>query len=217
MNKKNQHEYTSISYFPASKRQKELAAERSPFFSLSQLSERLAVRFVAVARIYFNIFYKSMLTKEVAMSGLEPGASVLHIGGGAYPFTAIYLARKGYRVDACDCNSTAVEISENLVKKNGLEDLITILHKSGCRVDCSNYDAVWISLNICPKERVLEQSWESLKQGGTLVYRKLPAWLALFGKKDLDFNGNEGTGIKKALSGLGAESVTLKKTCERSI
>ena len=186
--------------------------EKSPFFSLSQFFERLAVRFAAVARIYFNVFYKSMLAKEVTLAGLKPGARVLHIGGGAYPFTALYLAGNGYRVDACDCNSTAVEISRNLVKKNGFEDLITIVHDNGCRVDSSDYDAVWISLNICPKERVLEQSWKRLKQDGLLIYRKFPAWLALFGKKDVEFSGDENAEIRKALSGLGAESVVLEKS-----
>ncbi len=207
-----QHESRTVCCYPASGGNKEINAQTSPFFSLSQLFERLAVRFAAVARAYFNIFYKSMLEKEIALIGLKPGALILHIGGGAYPFTALYLARHGYRVDACDCNSAAVEISKNLVKKSGFEDLIAIVHENGCRVDCSGYDAVWVSLNICPKERVLEQSWESLEQGGLLVYRKLPAWLALFGKKDVNFNGDEKAGIKKALSGLGAESVVLEKT-----
>ncbi len=207
-----QHESRTVCCFPATEVQNKKTTEKSPFFSLSQLFERLAVRFTAVARIYFNIFYKSMLAKEVALAGLKPGAKILHIGGGAYPFTALYLARHGFRVDACDCNSTAVEISKNLVKKNGFEDLITIVHENGCRVDCSGYDAVWVSLNICPKERVLEQSWESLGQGGLLVYRKLPAWLAMFGKRDVDYGGDEAAGIKKDLSGLGAESVVLEKT-----
>lgn len=207
-----QYESRTVCCFSASERHNKETAEKSPFFSLAQLFERLAVRFTSVSRIYFNIFYKSMLAKEVALAGLKPGARVLHIGGGAYPFTAIYLARHGYRVDACDCNDTAVEISKNLVKKNGLEDLVTIVHENGCRIECSGYDAVWVSLNICPKERVLEQSWESLGQGALLVYRKFPAWLALFGKRDVDFSGNETAGIKKALSGLGAESVVIEKS-----
>lgn len=209
--KNNQHLSSAFCYRSMPGWQKNNSACKSPFFSLSQFAERLAVRFALVARIYFNLFYKSMLAREIAMTGLNPGASVLHIGGGAYPFTAIFLAQRGYRVDACDCNRTAVEISRNLITKSRFAGRINILYGDGCKVDSSHYDAVWISLNICPKERVLEQSWTSLDKGGLLVYRKFPAWLAIFGKEDLAFTGDEGTRIKKALSGFGAESVVLEK------
>ncbi len=191
--------------------QKGKTAQKSPFFSLSQLAERFAVRFTIFGRLYFNIFYRSMLVKEVALAGLKPGASVLHIGGGAYPYTAIFLAQKGYRVHACDCDSTAVDISNKLVAKSGLVDRISIFHGNGCVIDSSGYDAVWVSLNICPKKRVLEQSWASLKKNGVLVYRKFPTWLAMFGRRDVVFTGDERSRIKKAVSGLGAESLVVEK------
>ncbi len=206
----NQHEPTSVCLFPAPGRNKKLIAHKSPFFSLSQLAERFAVRFTIFAKLYFNLFYRNMLAKELALASLKPGASVLHIGGGAYPYTAIFLAQRGYRVHACDCDITAVEISKKLVARSGLIDQISIIHENGCKVDSSGYDAVWVSLNICPKERVLEQSWASLKDGGTLVYRRLPAWLKLFGKSDVVLNV-EGSRIRKARSGLGAESLVAEK------
>jgi uncharacterized protein (TIRG00374 family) len=184
---------------------------KSPFFSVAQISERLAVRFAFVARIYFNLFYKNMLAREVALAGLKKGASILHIGGGAYPFTAIYLAQKGYRVHACDCSSSAAEIAKSLVNKHKLNDQVKVFIKNGCLVDSSNYDAVWVSLNICPKERVLEQAWASLKESGILVYRKLPAWLALLGRRDVSFTGDQWSTIKIARSGFGSESLSIEK------
>jgi|GEM_PF-1501426 len=211
MIRKNQQRTGAPSLGPAPERQSAGPARKSPFFSLSQFSERLAVRFALFARLYFDLFYRKMLANEVDLAGLKPGASVLHIGGGAYPYTAIYLARKGYRVRACDCNSSAVEMARDLVQKNGLGDRITIFHRNGCTVDSSNYDAVWLSLNICPKERVLEQSWASLKEGGLLIYRKLPAWLVQFGRCEVDFSGGGEARVEKALTGLGAESLVLKK------
>jgi 2-polyprenyl-3-methyl-5-hydroxy-6-metoxy-1,4-benzoquinol methylase len=210
MIRKTRHGAGSLHLNTLPKRHSDIADHKSPFFSLSQLAERFAVRFAIFARLYFNVFYRTMLAREVALASLKPGASVLHIGGGAYPYTAIFLARRGYRVQACDCDSTAVEISKKLVVKSGLIDQISISYENGCKVDSSGYDAVWVSLNICPKERVLEQSWASLKEGGILVYRRLPAWLALFDKSDVILNV-EGNRIKKARSGLGAESLIAKK------
>ncbi len=211
MIKKTLHKTGSLCFTTAEICQKDVPALKSPFFSLSQLAERFAVRFTIFARLYFNIFYRSMLDKEIALAGLKPGASVLHIGGGAYPYTAIFLAQRGYRVHVCDCDSTAVDISKKLVAKSGLVDRISIFHENGCLVDSSRHDAVWVSLNICPKKRVLEQSWASLKKGGVLVYRKLPAWLALFGRSDVVFTGDEWSRIKIARSGLGAESLVIGK------
>lgn len=210
MIRKTQYGAGSLYLATPLKRGRDSVDRKSPFFSLSQLAERLAVRFTIFARLYFNVFYRTMLAREVALASLKPGASILHIGGGAYPYTAIFLAQRGYRVQACDCDSTAVEISKKLVAKSGLIDQINIIQQNGCIVDSSGYDAVWVSLNICPKERVLEQSWASLKNGGILVYRRLPAWLKLFGKSDVVLN-LEGGRIRKALSGLGAESLVAKK------
>lgn len=184
----------------------------SPFFSAAQLGEKVASRFAFFARLYFSLFYRTMLVREVGLADLKPGASILHIGGGAYPYTAVFLAREGYRVDACDCEGPAVETSRKIIAKKGLADKVNIYHENGCTIDCSGYDAVWVSLNICPKERVLEQSWSSLKKDGILVYRKLPAWLKLFGKKDVVFNEGGVSVIRKARSRLGAESVVIKKT-----
>ncbi len=195
----------------SAERRKYLDDPKSPYFKMSQYAERVAVRFNIFSRLYFNIIYKKMLSKEVALANLKTGASILHIGGGAYPFTAIFLAQEGYRIHACDCDNTAVEVSKNIVAKSNMSHQISIFCKSGCIVNCSDYDAVWVSLNICPKKRVLEQSWASLKKGGILVYRKLPSWLSLLGIRDVLFNGDNGNRVKKARSVLIAESLVIEK------
>lgn len=188
----------------------------STSLSLAQLAERAAARFAYFARVYFNIFYRATLTREVALAGLKPGASILHIGGGAYPYTALFLARNGYRVYACDCDITAVAISKDIIAKKGLAKHITILHENGCSIDSKGYDAVWVSRTICPKDKVLEQSLASLKKGGVLVYRKLPAWLALFGKIDVAYIGAQMNKTGRARFGLSAESIVIKKTKSRT-
>jgi hypothetical protein len=204
---------TGLTCPPTLKSNRDCVSEMTlSFFSLAQLAERVAFRFAIFARLYFNLFYRTMLDGELFLAGLKPGASVLHIGGGAYPYTALFLAQKRYRVYACDCDKTAVAISREIVAKNGLTDQISILHESGCTIDSSGYDAIWVSRTVRPKERIIEQSWASLKNGGIIVYRKLPAWLPLFGKSEVVFNGHQMSMIRKARFGLGAESIVIKKT-----
>ncbi len=215
MNNKSQSETVVLSNITREHKNRRMPEWKSPFFKLSQFTERLAVRFNSVAGLYFKLFYKNMLAREVALTDLTPGDAVLHIGGGSYPFTAIYLAEKGYQVDVCDCNREAANLSEKMVYRYGLTDRIDIYHKNGCVIDSSKYAAVWVSLNICPKEKVLERTWETLRPKGLLIYRKLPAWVALFGKRDVTFYGGVKCGIKKALSGFGAESLILEKPVEQ--
>jgi hypothetical protein len=196
---------------PLLKREKDMFTCKSPFFSLSQIAERFAAHLNLFARLYSYLFYKKMLCREVALAGLEPGSSVLHIGGGAYPYTAVFLARKGYRVNACDCNIMAINIAKGIVQRSGYADKITITHENGCFVDCSGYDAIWVSLNICPKKRIIEHSWVSLKKGGILVYRKLPGWFRYFGINDINITEFENGFIEKSKSGIGAESLVIIK------
>ncbi len=211
MEVKKQFSFAPLYFISSAKGQKGVSPGKTPFFSLSQTSERLAVRFPLLARLYFNLFYKSMLAKEEALAGLKPGACVLHIGSGAYPFTALYLAQKGYTVHACDCNIKAVEKSRKLVEKNGLADRVKILYENGCLIDSAKYDAVWVSLNICPKKRVLEQTWASLKSDSVLVYRNMPAWMERFGRSNVVLKAPKECRVEKARSGLGAESLIMFK------
>ena len=187
------------------------AKKDSPFFSLSQKMESIAARSAFVAFLYHKIFYKKMLEKEFYLAELKPGSTVLHIGSGAYPYTAFYLADKGFKVEALDCNEKAVVEAENLIKKMSYDDKINTLYGNGVNLKGKSYDAIWVSLNISPKEKVLQNAYFLLKDSGVLVYRNLPPWV---GKNRCSTNGLNWPGeyvANKCTSLLGTESLVVQK------
>ncbi len=205
--------HTNISCNPSYTKKPGFKKQVAPFFSIAQRLEALAVRSGRVSSLYANLFYTDMLDKEFALTNLKEGASVLHIGCGSYPCTALYLAQKGCRVDACDCNIEAVDKAQALVAKEGYSSKIMLFPKNGKCIDCSTYDAVWISLNVCPKEDIIFQALKRIKPGGKLIYRNNPLWLekALFKSSQVNVEGKYPFNAKKAVSRLGAESVVIEK------
>lgn len=184
---------------------------RSPFFSISQKLERIAVRTSLFSAVYYHLFYKSMLKRELKLSGLKPGANVLHIGSGPSPYTALFLGRKGFRVEALDCNNCAVKEARRVVEKNGMEDNIKVVCGDGCTFKQKKYDAVWVSLNVYPKRKVLGQALESLKDEGVLIYRNLPRWLSALIKSSVNDTWPECFQTRVTGSILGSESVLVRK------
>ncbi len=202
-------------------------ARKPPFFSISQKMERVAFSLPWVSKWYFWLFYKRMLQKEVALARtaspqLAPGAQVLHVGSGAYPYTAIFLARQGYRVTARDCHPEAVKIARQVIQELQLEDYITLEWGEGFDQNTRHhYGAVWVSLNVHPKEEILNNALFSLKNGGVLIYRNLPRWLAFCCRSPQGSHEERGPLeeqgldpnllIKKERPLLGGESVLVKK------
>ncbi len=204
--------HTDISCNSDYKRKPGFKKRVSPFFNIAQYLESLAVRSHRVSSVYANLFYTDMLDKEFALANLKEGASVLHIGCGSYPCTALYLAQKGCRVDACDCCIEAIEKAQVMVEKEGYSSKITLFSRNGKCIDCSTYDAVWISLNVCPKEDIISQTLNRIKPGAKLIFRNNPIWLekALFKSSQVNVEEKYPFKVKKAVSRLGAESVIVE-------
>ncbi len=189
--------------------------EVSPLFSVSQKFENMAYHFPLLARIYYNMFYRSMLARELKMADLQPGSKVLHIGCGPYPYTAIFLARKGYLVEGWDCNHGAVHKARRLVEKFKLNNKIKITLCDGNKIDSSDCDAVWLSLNICPKEKVINKAFQSLKEGGLLVYRNLPRWMAGGYREVSACSWPEEHEVQLGASLFGSQSIVIKKADQK--
>lgn len=189
--------------------------EISPLFSVSQKFENMAYRVPLLAGIYYNMFYRAMLDRELKMAGLQPGSKVLHIGCGPYPYTAIFLARKGCLVEGWDCNYGAVHKARRLVEKFKLNNKIKITLCDGCSADSSDCDAIWLSLNICPKVKVINKAFQSLKEGGLLVYRNLPRWMAGSYREVAACSWPEEHEVQQGASLFGSQSIVIKKVDQK--
>ncbi len=188
----------------------------SPFFNISQKLESIASKHWAIAYVYFRMFYKKKLEREMSMAKLNPGDSVLHIGCGPCPYSAIFLAQKGIKVKALDFNLEAVLKARNLVKNRKLEDNIHIGYEDGKNTDCTQFDAIWISLNIHPKEKIIKQNFSSIKDGGVIIYRNVPKWLSSYFITVPPDTWSPNNYIDTRVSWLGSQSVMVKKNGQPS-
>ncbi|MDO9574200.1 MAG: hypothetical protein Q7I94_04315 [Candidatus Contubernalis sp.] len=115
--------------------------------------EHLGSRYTLLGKLYSIFFYRKMVTAEAESAGLKPGMKVLHIGSGPLPMTAISLGRAGCSVTAVDSDVKAVQAASMMVKRAGMENQINVKEAHGQDLNCSSYDAVWISLHVFPKKR----------------------------------------------------------------
>jgi len=142
--------------------------------------ENIGSIFMPFGTLYNMLFYQNMISKEVQKAEITPGMRLLHIGSGALPLTALSLAKKGFEVHAVDNNPRAVDKAKHLVSKYGLESNIELSCKEGDIINCSNYKAVWISMHVHPKGKIIRQALGSLPPEGRLIYRNSRGWLTHF-------------------------------------
>jgi 2-polyprenyl-3-methyl-5-hydroxy-6-metoxy-1,4-benzoquinol methylase len=122
-------------------------------------------------RWYRDGFYHRLIEREVKLASLKPGARVLHIGCGHLPMTALHLAGMGFSVEAIDCDPAAVRSARQMVRRHSQEERITVSEADGRDIDCSTFDAVWISLVVGDKRRIVTQALQSLRPGACVLYR----------------------------------------------
>ncbi len=187
----------------------------SPFYSLSQNFEHFSHHHPLIAKIYYKLFYLRMLENELGMTDLNPGSKIIHIGSGPYPFTAIFLAMHGFNVEGWDCDYHAVEKARLLVAKLKLDEKINIKLCDGSGITNPYCDAIWVSLNVCPKEKVLRQAFQSIKTGGVLVYRNLPRWIAGSSREVATDSWPAGHQVCTSFTMLGTQSIVIKKQSEK--
>ncbi|MCL0084997.1 hypothetical protein M1N69_02440 [Thermodesulfovibrionales bacterium] len=141
--------------------------------------EYLGSNCIVLGKIYDLLFYRKMVRREIVMAKLSPGAKVLHIGSGPLPLTATCLSTIGFRVDAVDNSNAAIRAAVKVAKNYNLDKAINFIEGEGIEIDCSAYDAVWVSFSVSPMEEVVRKVLSTLKNGGRVIYRNSRGWLSI--------------------------------------
>ncbi len=176
-----------------------------------QLIEWLGTRWPAFGNWYRRAFYDKMIRSEVEKCSLRPGMKVLHIGSGPLPMTSISLSLIGFSVVAVDFDLTAIKEAKERVKELGLTKRIKFVQADGADISSQGFDAVWISLHVHTKEKVLNRVYSDLKSGGKIVFRNSRGWLSLiYPQVDTEqvFSQMDYISLKQK---IGKESIVLKK------
>ena len=104
------------------------------------------------------------MTAEIQMLSIDSSENVLHLGCGAFPSAAIAIAtKKKTHVVGIDNNSIAVKLARLCIKKKGLSSLITIEYGDGVHFQMSDFDVIYIAINVWPIDQVLLHLGQTMK------------------------------------------------------
>jgi hypothetical protein len=101
--------------------------------------------------------FRNLISKELHL--LEPGSyqSILFIGSGPFPITAILLHQfTGKKIDCLERDAEAVQVSRNVLKALGLDKQIQVHYGRGETFDFGGYDVILNALLAKPKWSIMK-------------------------------------------------------------
>lgn len=105
-----------------------------------------------------------MLSHELEMLNIQPSELVLHLGCGAFPSAAIFIAQqKNVHVIGIDNNYIAMNLAKICIKKKDLTHIITIHYGDGVTYPTQDFDVIYIAINVWPIDQVLFHLSETMK------------------------------------------------------
>jgi len=138
-----------------------------------QIVDLLATRIERVGRLYEKTVSKEYI-RESKLFNISNSSSILHIGCGAYPITAITLSKNnGCKIVGIDRNLRAVKQAVKIVKKMNLHDKVEIKHGDGSNYPVSDFDTIIISSCSVPKKPILENIFENARKNSKIIVREI--------------------------------------------
>jgi hypothetical protein len=137
-----------------------------------RLAESILTRVTPFADLYTG-YYQNMIKDESSMAGISCSTSVLHIGCGPIPNTAVTLARlTGAKVTAVDNNPDAVKKAIDYVKQVHMKQLVHIKTGDGMTFPVRNFRVIILSLGVEPIGKVLRHIALSSDPNTKIIYRR---------------------------------------------
>lgn len=132
----------------------------------------LSCKITKIAILYEKVISKKY-KKEGETSDISNGNNILHIGCGAYPITAITLAKlNGAKIVGIDNNQRIIEAAKNIINKKKLHEQITIEYGDGVDYPVESFNAIIVSGCSLPKIKILEHIFEGAKPQSKIIIRE---------------------------------------------
>lgn len=142
--------------------------------SLNKTSAKLYEHYIGRQYIIEkNIFLKNINKK------------ILHIGCGAYPVTAISLAKNSNaQITAIDNNPIIANIAKDVIRKknNPYNSSINIERGDGATFPVQDFDVIIVSSCSIPKEKILRHVFEQASSNTIIIVRELDEEIPLSNK-----------------------------------
>lgn len=138
-----------------------------------ELADTWSYKNEKIARLY-NKFIGKEYKKEYENCAIQTSANVLHIGCGSYPLTEMVLASCSTgQITGIDKNLQTVTQAREVIKKNRLDDRITILHGDGLDFSVEDFDVIIVSSCSLPKVQILRHLFQKAKAHSTIIVREV--------------------------------------------
>ncbi|MBN2065396.1 MAG: class I SAM-dependent methyltransferase [Candidatus Thermoplasmatota archaeon] len=99
---------------------------------------------------------------------------ILHIGCGAYPITALTLAKmNGSKIVGIDNNQKAIRLANEIVRNQQLDDRVTITYGDGTTYPVNLFDTIIISGCSSPKMQILDHVINTAKPQSKIIVRDI--------------------------------------------
>ena len=135
---------------------------------------------IALSQFPYLSCYQSLAETEIhQIYERSPNAkTILFLGGGSLPLSAILLARAGYKVTVLDHDSVAVSLSTQIVKRLGLEKTIEVRLSSAEQFNrYAEFDVVIVGAlvgeTVEEKNKLISQITSTAKKGCPILCRSV--------------------------------------------
>ena len=127
-------------------------------------------RYCAGNRALFHLYslpYRALVARELSLAGTLPTHTIMHVGCGSLPFTAVLAARlSGAKVIGVDCDPDAVRNAQRIVGRLGLSGsgpgTIDIIHADAACDLLPDAGVILVALQAGPKDAIYENIARSM-------------------------------------------------------
>ncbi|MDQ2086876.1 nicotianamine synthase family protein [Herbivorax sp. ANBcel31] len=154
---------------------------------LTKELERIFSKSITLVRFY-GVYYKNIVKREVELAGINSGDSVLFIGGGAVPCTALQIASiTGAKVKVIDVDPVAIDRTKKIITKLNLSHCVKAQLISGQSINASKFSVIHIARQAVPHNKILENVVKRVSDDTRILLRSNSC---CFEKSDKLYNQN---------------------------
>lgn len=137
------------------------------------LLEILATRSTYFERLLM-VWRKPRFSEEIAILHPAAGEKILHLGCGSLPTASLLIAQAApVRIVGIDNNKIAVRLAQGFIKRKKLTDSIMVQYGDGGYFPISDFDAVYIAINVWPLDRVLRHLATTMKPSARVLCKSI--------------------------------------------
>ena len=120
----------------------------------------------------YSAFYKNIVKKEVKLAKINNNDSIIFIGGGSIPCTALQIASMtGANVKIIDVDPVAVERANKIISKLNLSHSVKVQLTSGQNINAHDFSVIHIARQAMPHDEIIENITKKLSRDARILLR----------------------------------------------